>query len=275
MPRMETHLVSSLLINQRQAGSQILSIFQHVKALADARSTYHAYRRFYLPAISWRKWLRTGGERDANVLPENARREARAGHGLLEDKRNMGIYDDDSASTREDHLDVGIRPVRTVSTVAGTVPIRKGPQRAEASTIVWLRGVAADYIEFLAESDSLSFALKLSIATFAVTWPAFVPSLNAWFSSVRGTWATLQLILVFEVSVGTSFQSFFFRAIGTVVGCTVGYLAYLIGSGNKIVAIIVLVVGLVPSVYMQVATPYVKTGIISITSLAVICLCKF
>ncbi|KAH7031257.1 uncharacterized protein B0I36DRAFT_242604 [Microdochium trichocladiopsis] len=279
MPRMETHLVSSLLINQRQAGSQLLSILQHGRALVDARTACHNRRRFYLPRISWRKWLRTGGERDVNVLPENARKEARAGHGVLEDRRNSVGEDGHSQSSNEDLLDshedeeaCNIRPVPTVSTEVGTIPRRKGPQKADSSTIPWLRGIAADVIEFIADSDSLSFALKLSVAAFSVTWPAFVPSLNAWYSSVRGSWATLQLILVFEVSVGTSFQGFFLRAVGTIVGCTIGYLAYCIGGGNEVVAIVVLVIGLVPSSYVQVATPYVKTGVISITSLAVICL---
>ncbi|KXJ85792.1 hypothetical protein Micbo1qcDRAFT_153740 [Microdochium bolleyi] len=279
MPRMETHLVSSLLINQRQAGSELLGILQHSRILLEARTSRYRSRRFHLPRLSWRKWLRTGGEKDGNVLPESARKEARAGHGLLEDKRDAGDQhkgqhssNDDLIRGNKDEEDCNLEPVHTASTEKGKIPRRKGPQKAETSTALWLRGIAADVVEFIADSDSLAFALKLSIAGFIVTWPAFVPAFNAWYSYVRGSWASLQLILVFEVSVGTSFQGFFLRAIGTMVGCTIGYFAYLIGGGNEVVAIVILVIGLIPSSYVHVGTPYVKTGIISIVSLAVICL---
>jgi hypothetical protein len=280
MPRMETHLISSFLISVRQAAAHILTILKHSRALVERRQARNGKRKLYFPKISWKKWLRTGGERDVSALPESARKEARAGHGLSEDQRQQ---DDDRASSSSEQLlrkqadeEAGL-PVCKQPTLPekGKIPRRKGPQKSDTSNILWLRGLAADAVEFFADSDDLAFALKMSIAGWIVTWPAFVPGLNAWYGSVRGSWATLQLILVFEVSVGTSFQGFFLRMVGVIFGCTVGFLAYLIGRGNHVVIVVVLAICIAPSSYVHLGTPYVKTGIISIVSMSVVALGKY
>ncbi|KAI0109924.1 hypothetical protein F4814DRAFT_424985 [Daldinia grandis] len=273
-PKMETHLISSFLISVRNAATQINEMLRYSRALVEKRQVRHDRRRLYWPKIGWKKWLTSGGERDINSLPENARKEARTGHGIREDPGRRG---DDTEDVEEQLLrrtedeETG-RVISKQPTVPdkGKMPMRKGPQKSETSRIMWLRGLAADTVEFFADSDDLAFALKMCIAAFIVTWPAFVPSLNAWYNSVRGSWASLQLVLVFEVSVGTSFQGFFLRVFGVIFGCVVGFLAYEIGQGNRIVAVVVLVFGIIPSCYIQLGTPYVKTGIISMVSMSVV-----
>ncbi|KAI1481990.1 hypothetical protein F4774DRAFT_350989 [Daldinia eschscholtzii] len=273
-PKMETHLISSFLISVRHAATQISEILRHSRALVEKRQARHDRRRLYWPKIAWKKWLTSGGERDINALPENARKEARTGHGIKEDTGRRGDDTDDSEEqllrrTKDEETGHAISKQPTIPE-KGKIPIRKGPQKSEASRTMWLRGLAADTVEFFAESDDLAFALKMCIAAFIVTWPAFVPSWNAWYNSVRGSWASLQLVLVFEVSVGTSFQGFFLRVFGVIFGCVVGFLAYEIGQGNRIVAVVVLVLGIIPSSYIHLGTPYVKTGIISIVSMSVV-----
>ncbi|KAI1081828.1 hypothetical protein F5B20DRAFT_535492 [Whalleya microplaca] len=276
MPRMETHLISSFLISLRQAAAQVMDMLKYSRTLVERRQTRNNRRRLYWPKISWKKWLASGGEDDVNALPENARKEARAGHGLREEPPSQ---DDDPNGSDEQLLrhskdeELG----HTISKQSthpekGKIPRRKGPLKSEASNVMWLRGLAADTIEFFVDSDDLSFALKMSVAAFIVTWPAFVPTWNAWYNSVRGSWASLQLILVFEVSVGTSFQGFILRVFGVIFGCVIGFLAYEIGQGNRVVAIVILVIGIIPSSYIHLGTPYVKTGIISIVSMSVVAL---
>ncbi|KAI1377619.1 hypothetical protein F4677DRAFT_42755 [Hypoxylon crocopeplum] len=274
MPRMETHLISSFLISVRQAAAQIMDMLRHSRTLVERRQARHDRRRLYWPKIGWKKWLTSGGERDINALPENARKEARTGHGIREDPGGRGDDPNDShEQLLRNHRDEEAgNPISKQSTIPekGHIPKRKGPTKSETSNIMWLRGLAADTVEFFADSDDLAFALKMCIAAFLITWPAFVPTWNAWFNSVRGSWASLQLVLVFEVSVGTSFQGFFLRAFGVVFGCVVGFLAYEIGQGNRVVAIVVLVFGIIPSSYIHLGTPYVKTGIISMVSMSVV-----
>ncbi|OTA59105.1 hypothetical protein K449DRAFT_385138 [Hypoxylon sp. EC38] len=274
MPRMETHLISSFLISIRSAASQTMDMLKHSRALVEKRQERKNRRRLYFPKIGWKKWLTTGGERDVNALPENARKEARTGHGLREDPDGRDNDTDDSNEQllrhkRDEETGHVISKQPTVPE-KGKIPVRKGPQKSEASTPIWLRGLAADAVEFFADSDDLAFALKMCVAAYIITWPAFVPAYNEWYNSVRGSWASLQLVLVFEVSVGTSFQGFFLRAFGVVFGCVVGFLAYEIGQGNHVVAIVVLVFGIIPSSYVQLGTPYVKTGIISLVSMSVV-----
>ncbi|KAL7627825.1 hypothetical protein AAE478_002020 [Parahypoxylon ruwenzoriense] len=274
-PRMETHLISSFLISVRQAAAQIMDMLKQSRALVERRQARNNRRRLYLPKIRWKKWLTSGGEHDINALPENARKEARTGHGLRED---LEEHDDADANDSDEQLlrrtkdeEIGHAITKKPTcTEKGKMPMRKGPQKSEANNIIWLRGLAADMVDFLADSDALAYALKLSIAAYIITWPAFVPSYNEWYNTIRGSWASFQLVLVFEVSVGTSLQGFFLRIFGVVFGCVMGFLAYEIGQGNRVVAVVVLVLAIIPSWYIQLGTPYVKAGLISITSMSVV-----
>ncbi|KAI1126112.1 hypothetical protein F5Y10DRAFT_245649 [Nemania abortiva] len=274
-PRMETHLVSSFLISIGQAARQVLEMLRHARILVERRQTRNGYRKLYWPHISWKKWLTSGGEQDGNVLPENARKEARAGHGSIEDSRN----NDDECDSHS--TDVLLRPKNDEETGAigsgeKILPEnekgsrRKGEQGSQNNIILRIRGRAADTVEFFQGSDDLAFALKMVVAALLVTWPAFVPSLNSWYGSVRGTWATLQLILVFEVSIGTTFLGFFLRALGTTLGCSIGIIAWEVGQGNRIVLVFILAIGLLPGSYIHLATQYVKAGIICMISLSVV-----
>ncbi|KAJ8129357.1 hypothetical protein O1611_g4276 [Lasiodiplodia mahajangana] len=274
-PRMETHLVSSFLISISQAARQVLEMLRHARTLVERRQERQGYRKLYWPHISWKKWLTSGGEEDGNVLPEKARKEARAGRGSIEDNRKE---DDECASNSTDAL---LRPTNDEETGAsgfGEKPLtqgekgsrRKGTQESQRNVMLRIRGLAADTVEFFQGSDDLAFALKMTIAALLVTWPAFVPSLNSWYGSVRGSWATLQLILVFEVSIGTTFLGFFLRALGTTLGCSIGIIAWEIGQGNRVVLVVILAIGLLPGSYIHLATQYVKAGIICMISLSVV-----
>jgi hypothetical protein len=128
-------------------------------------------------------------------------------------------------------------------------------------------------MEWLQNSDDLEYALKLSVAVALVSWPGFLPSWHEWYTSIRGMWAPMQLIIVFEVAIGTSIFMFFLRLFGVIFGCTMGLAAYEIGGGNVAVAIVILMLGILPCMYIQLETKYVKAGIVAITTMLIVTLC--
>ncbi|KAI0432595.1 hypothetical protein F5Y09DRAFT_301318 [Xylaria sp. FL1042] len=273
-PHMETHLVSSFVIGLSQAARQVLEMLKYARALVERKQARNGRQKLYWPHISWKKWLVSGGEQDSNVLPESARKEARAGDGSVEDNIKR---EDESASNSRDAIctpatdeEKGTIRSEDVLPQNGEVPHQECPHESYNCNVLWFRGLAADAVEFLQNSDDLAFALRMAVAALLVTWPAFVPSLNAWYGSVRGTWATFQLVLVFEVSIGTTFRGFFLRAFGTTFGCSIGIIAWEVGQGNRVVLVIILAIGLIPASYIQGATPYIKAGTISMVSSSVV-----
>jgi uncharacterized membrane protein YccC len=106
-------------------------------------------------------------------------------------------------------------------------------------------------IEYLVGSEDVLYAIKLTVAVFLVTWPAFLHHWNSWYSLNRGLWAALQLVLITEVAIGTSVMTFTLRAVGTTIGCIWGYAAYQAGHGNRVVCVVILVIGIIPSTYIQ------------------------
>ncbi|PQE14120.1 hypothetical protein CJF31_00006646 [Rutstroemia sp. NJR-2017a BVV2] len=271
MPRMETFLISSFLLNLRQAALHTLGMLRHSRSLVERRQERHGRKRIYLPQINWRKWLHTGGEADMLALPDNARKEARAGnkeddhgeddHSITSGETLLAKKDEESAAPEEE-----IKPLPKPMQ-----PLRRKPKK-KGTLVFRLRNRLADVIEYFVGSDDISYALKLTIAVFLVTWPAFLAQWNTWYSLQRGLWAALQLVLITEVAIGTSVMTFMIRGVGTTLGCIWGYAAYEAHHGNRVVAVIMIVIGIIPSTYVQLGSKYVKAGIVSIISMCVVVL---
>lgn len=85
-------------------------------------------------------------------------------------------------------------------------------------------------------------------------------------------WAALQLVLITEVSIGTSVMTFFTRGIGTTLGCVWGWAAVEARGGNRIVCAVMVCVGLLPFVYVQLGSKYPKAGIVGVVSVCVVSL---
>ncbi len=105
----------------------------------------------------------------------------------------------------------------------------------------------ANLIESTQQSEHLGYALKLAIAVFLASFPPSMRPWNGWYSSSRASWAALQVVLVFEVVIGSSFWIFVVRAAGVVFGCFWGYIAYEIGRGTLPALVVILVFGIIPS----------------------------
>jgi hypothetical protein len=273
MPRMETFLISSFLLNLRQAAFNTLEMLNHSRILVEKRQARHDRRRLYAPRINWQKWLVSGGEEDSLALPEQARKDARTG------KKRDDKDDDDSITSKEALLkkkDVESAPPKE-SQSQSPPPAKDADQAAtvkgEKGTVIHrLRNGMADFIEYLVGSDDVLYAIKLTIAVFLVTWPAFLHQWNTWYSLNRGLWAALQLVLITEVAIGTSVMTFTLRAVGTTIGCVWGYAAYQAHNGNRVVCVVILVIGIIPSTYIQLGSKYVKAGMVSIISMSIVAL---
>ncbi|KAM0563234.1 hypothetical protein ACHAPJ_000952 [Fusarium lateritium] len=282
MPRMETFLISSFVLGLRQSATQVLEMLHHVRKTVEQRQARNDKASVWFPKhTNIRQWLTTGGESDGFVLPETARKEVRRGKAPPGTKSKSQTQHA-SANTKptqpkgEDE-EKGIRFAEP-EPQARQEAQNKEKQKKEmsdskaGSRILKVRGKAADALEWAQDNDDLAYALKLTLAVLSLSWPAFVSSWNGWYSSVRGIWAPMQLFLVFEVAIGTSFFVFLIRLVGVIFGCVLGYLSYEIGRGSRVAMVFILVVGIVPSFYIQLGTKYVKAGMVSTVTMVVVAL---
>ncbi|KAF4345349.1 Lactobacillus histidine kinase [Fusarium beomiforme] len=279
MPRMETFLISSFVLSIRQAAMYVLDMLHHVRKTVEQRQTRHDRATIWFPKhVDFRQWLLTGGESDGFVLPETARKEARRGKSTTNKSKNKAHQskkDSNPAEPKGKDEEKGIRfaePVlhtREERNFEEKQP-RENPQPQDSSMVLRIRGSAADALEWMQDSDHLKYALKLTLAIMLLSWPAFVTSTRVWYSVMRGVWAPMQLFLVFEVAIGTSFHVFFIRLCGVLFGSVLGFASASIGGGNRIVMVFILILGIVPSFYVQLGTRYVKAGMISTVTMVVI-----
>ncbi|KPM38890.1 hypothetical protein AK830_g7667 [Neonectria ditissima] len=281
MPRMETFLVSSFVLAFRQSALHVLQMLRHVRHVVEQRKANNDKSTIWLPRhTSIRQWLATGGESDGLVLPETARKQIRRGKtapGLKPKSQahssNHGIVT--RQKTTDEEGAVGQVEGKRPSIPADAQSKEANAQKDKTGNGDWvlkLRGKLADTLEWVQDSDDIAYALKLAIAVLLVSWPALVSSWNDWYSEVRGIWAPMQLFLVFEVAVGTSFFIFLLRLSGVIAGSLWGYLSYEIGRGNRIAMVVILAVGIVPSFYIQLGTKYVKAGMVSSFTMVVVAL---
>lgn len=272
MPRVETFLISSFLLNLRQSALHTLEMLKHSRVIVEKRQARHGRRRLYAPRINWRKWLISGGEEDMLALPESGRKEARSGN------KNEDAADASSTTSKESLLkkkdiESGAPPSPSPQpAIRANQADKQKKKRERVSFVQRLRNGLADTLEFLVGSEDVSYALKLTIAVFLVTWPAFLHQWNTWYSLNRGLWAALQLVLIAEVALGTSVMTFLLRGVGTTIGCVWGYAAFQARNGNRVVCVVMLVIGIIPSTYVQLGSKYIKAGMVSIISMCIVVL---
>ena len=275
MPREEVFLMSSFLLNVRQAASHIESMLKHSQGLVQRRQQRNGRRRIYAPHIKWSKWLYTGGEED-EALPNSGRKGNRQG---VSDERDDDEDDVESFNSQKRLLahqgDLEKNPItREVEEEAKKQGKKSRAQNSERQGVprsLRFRGQAADVLEWIQRSEDLLYAMKLGFAVFLVLWPAFVASWNTWYSLNRGLWAALQLVLITEVSIGTSIRTFVLRGVGTTIGCFWGWAAVEAG-GNPIVCAAMILIALFPCAYVQLGTKYPKAGMVCIVSICVVAL---
>jgi hypothetical protein len=270
-PRMEMFLVSAFILGLRQSALQVLQMLQETRELVDQRRKRNDRPRLWVPHYAdIGEWLSTAGESDATVLQDRVRKGTSGGKkkrpGSSADSSDS--YSSDVPSPEDEEKGLGATGRRRLSQSMS----RSTPTQIPDNGTIWSRSREnlADIVEWAQQSDDLTYALKLALAVMIVSWPSFVSSWKQWYGDVRGIWAPIQLVLAFEVSIGTSIFVFLLRLVGVVFGCVLGFASYEISRGHRVAMVAVLVLGIVVSFYVQVGTKYVKAGMISTTSMCVV-----
>ncbi|KAK4692880.1 hypothetical protein P7C71_g4409, partial [Lecanoromycetidae sp. Uapishka_2] len=277
MPREEVFLMSSFMLNVRQAASHIEEMLKHSRELVERRQQRNGRRRLYAPHIKWSNWLYTGGA-EGEAMPTPARKANREADAAEDEDDAESVSSKKSllASRQKRDLENNITlesqeaRAQKEQEIAAKTHSNTTESRPEVSRILHLRGQAADALEWIQHSEDFLYAIKLGVAVFLVLWPAFV--WNTWYSLNRGLWAALQLILITEVSIGTSVMTFFLRGIGTTLGCIWGWATLEARDDNRIVCAAMVFVALFPCAYVQLGTKYPKAGIVTIVSICVVAL---
>ncbi|ELR08619.1 hypothetical protein VC83_02248 [Pseudogymnoascus destructans] len=269
-PRMEIFLISSFILNLRQAATNMRKMLKHSRKLVEKRQERHEKRRLWAPRIDWRKWLTTGGEHDMLSLPEQGRKDKRQGKEDQQDD-DKGPHET-RAKVKTGDLEAGGQTAPAQKPPIPKVTKKVKPKEKEKSWFARLRIKLADFVDAVAASDDVEYAIKLSIAVLLVTWPAFVGKWNTWYYLNRGLWAALQLVLITEVVIGASVWVFLLRVVGTTIGCCWGLAAFEASQGNRVITVVMLVIGVVPSTYVQLGTTYVKAGMVCIISMCIVAL---
>ncbi|KAI5845750.1 hypothetical protein DFP73DRAFT_476901 [Morchella snyderi] len=241
MPRDEVFLISSFMLNLRQAASHTLDMLVCSRGLVEKRMERRERRRLWFPKIRFRKWLFSGRE-EADRMPSVAR----------------AAFAVDGADAEEESDYSSSRETLT----------RERRRRARKAKKA--REKLADWLEWVAASDDVLYAFKLTLGVTICAWPAFVGSWAEWFYLNRGVWVALIFILVFENAVGSTIWIFALRAVGTVIGSTWGYAAYKARGGNAVVIAVMIMIGSIPSYYVQLGTKYTKAGMVCTISMCVV-----
>ena len=284
MPREEVFLISSFLLNVRQAAQHIEDMLEHSRVLVERHQARNGRHRIYAPRIKWASWLSTGGD-EVEALPKAGRKANRKGEtkGAVDDDAELASLNSKKSliakQTNEDmERFASADATNEEQNERSNAPIRTQPVFAKADEVqpktamLKLRGRAADTIEWAQSSEDLLYAIKLTVAVSIVIWPAFIERWNTWYSLNRGLWAALQLILITEVSIGTAINVFILRGIGTTLGCLWGWAAVEARGGNPIVCAVMICIGIIPCAYVQLGSKYPKAGIVGIVSMCVVSL---
>ncbi|KAL8831779.1 MAG: hypothetical protein Q9191_000665 [Dirinaria sp. TL-2023a] len=196
MPREEIFLIASFLLNFSQATVHIQDMLKHSRELVDKRQQRRGRHRLYAPRIKWATWLFSGGEQDEAMPPGGRQPHGRAViNGAALDDANADAEDSkDQKLSGNAEVDLEkatdksekLGQKRLHRTVAPTDASQKSGKPKDESWTLRLRGMLADTVEWIQDSDDLLYALKLAIAVVLVTWPAFVARWNTWYSLNRG-----------------------------------------------------------------------------------------
>lgn len=173
-------------------------MLKHSRELVERRQNRHDRRRIYAPRINWSNWLSTGNQEE-EALPASGRQAARRGASdeqADENEENESLIRDRKKGDLE--RDAGIDAprahgrLRLSTSEKDKYSMDALPQPKSLSLRV--RGRLADMLEWAQESDDLQYAIKLTVAVFLVTWPAFIAQWNRWYSLNRGCRCSSRLL---------------------------------------------------------------------------------
>lgn len=181
---------------------QISEMLRHSRELVRKRTEHRGFRKLFLPQIRWRKWLYSGGEEEES-LPASSRRTATQQRSAASKQANKLIdgSEENLLGKKRPDLESAVvgakgRSNQPSEMKSGSHDKKREGDKKKAkaqvmaqpvSLMLRIRGRLADILEWMQHSEDLSYAFKLTIATYLVTFPALVPSLNAFYAQRRGS----------------------------------------------------------------------------------------
>ncbi|KAI9892053.1 MAG: hypothetical protein M1814_001758 [Vezdaea aestivalis] len=243
MPREEIFLISSFILNLRQAVLRIYAMPELSRSLLNERNKRGRFKRLFLPDVQRRKWLFSGGADDES-LPVAGRTAARQG---------TGHGDKVSEDTQEVDKIQGKRGLRRRFPFSGLQYLKRSKNPEAISTINH-----PSPPKYPKQNRRLPKG----------------PPAPVYGSLTRRIyfWAVFQLVYVTEMSIGMTVMAFALRAVGMTIGCAWGYFAYAARKGDPYVASVIACIGIIPFTYVRLATKYINVGQVSIVSLSVVLL---
>ncbi|KAI9105253.1 hypothetical protein DFS34DRAFT_598690 [Phlyctochytrium arcticum] len=107
-------------------------------------------------------------------------------------------------------------------------------------------------------NHSVKFALKMSVATLLLAWPAYV--WPEWWKWSRGSWAMITMLMVLSPSVGGSNSFGLYRVVGTIAGALWGYITWIIAPKNPYSISVMTIIFAYPCWYIFITTPHSRLG---------------
>jgi hypothetical protein len=244
-----------------------MEMLKHSRELLELHESRKARRRLHFPKFKMRKWLFSGSEETDTIRV--AERDT-----FIRDER-----DESKEMTENSHI-------KNPEYIKNHITVRTGIKYR------WrrFRQFLGYFLDWVSKSDNFIYAFKISLGVMILSWPAFVPALVEWYKLSRGgivyifvelcsplidyfiVWAPIIFVLVFENAVGSTIWIFALRAVGTVVGSTIGYAAYESRHGNEFTMAVIIMVTTIPCYYVQLGTRYQKAGMVCMISMCVVAL---
>ncbi|KAG0324077.1 hypothetical protein BGZ99_002235 [Dissophora globulifera] len=126
------------------------------------------------------------------------------------------------------------------------------------------------------KSDEFKFGFKIALAmSFIGLWSWLPWRNNVLFLNDRGQWAMLTIMAIMSPTIGATFSVCAMRIAGTIVGAVWAMLTYLALPGNAFVICAMMLVIAFPAVFLILASPQPKLGIVMMLSYLSITLIKY
>ncbi|KAF9578679.1 hypothetical protein BGW38_005413 [Lunasporangiospora selenospora] len=109
-------------------------------------------------------------------------------------------------------------------------------------------------------SFQVKYAVKAAVATMILLIPAFVDLTRPYFVQYRGEWALISMLIVMVPTVGGTNIVGIYRIMGTLVGCLVGVVVYLLFPAHDIMLPICCLLFAIPNFYLVLISAYPRIG---------------
>ncbi|KAJ3326582.1 hypothetical protein HDU76_012803 [Blyttiomyces sp. JEL0837] len=131
------------------------------------------------------------------------------------------------------------------------------------------KGLVSSFLAWF-RSYEVRFAVKLSMGTLLLAWPAFVyPDM---YNEYRGGWSIITLVVVISPSLGASVSFGAYRIVGTIVGAILGYVAFSLSFQNPYGLWVLMTAFSVFPWYMFFASGHARIGTTVVLTMEVVAL---